>query len=342
MKSVPDPRRIKSVDFPLSFLLLCSILSILSGSKSLLSIQKFSKRHYLQICEALNISVFEKAPSYNVFRNAFIKLKLNDFEALFNLLFQSKECELIHLDGKASKGSIKDFDTSQQSFLMTVSAYSSELSQTLRRRSFDSKEKSEIGEIRELIKELRKTKTITADSVHCNKETINLIESRKHRYLIQFKRNQGKLRKTALRLEENNKPLSEHQSEELNRGRREKRQTKVFKFQESEWKGAQSIIIQERWRNKSYEKAFYLSNELREAKEAATIIRKHWRVESMHWEKDELMGEDKNKTKNHNIAGILSCLRTISLNIAKSSLNESFTDFKESFAHNISALLTFF
>lgn len=342
MKSVPDPRRIKSVDYPLPFLLLCSILAILSGSQSLLNIQKFALRHYVQISEALNISVLEKAPSYNVFRNAFIKLKLNDFETLFNLLFQSNECELIHLDGKASKGSIKDSNNSKQSFLMTVSAYSSELNQTMKRWSFDSKEKSEIKEIRELIRELEGIKTITADSVHCNKETINLLESKKHKYLIQFKGNQRKLKKTALWIEENEKAFSEDETKELNRGRREKRKTKVFRFQSSDWKGSKAIIIQERWRNKSNEKAFYLSNGLLNANKAAKAIRKHWSIESMHWEKDELMGEDKNKTKNHNIAGILSCLRTISLNIAKSSAIESFTNFKQSYAHDILALLALF
>lgn len=319
-------------------------MAILSGSKSLLSIHKFGTRHYSKICKVLDIPKFHNPPCYNVFRNAFIQIELNSFEKLFNLLFQSKEkdCELVHLDGKASKGTILNSNNSKQSFLMTISAYSSSLYQTLKRRSFDSKEKSEIKEIRELIKELKGVKTITADSVHCNKETIDLIERKECKYLIQFKGNQKKLREKALLIEKEESSISENESEELNRGRKEKRKTKVYKFNSESWKGSKMIIIQERWRNKSYEKAFYLSNQLLKAKEASEIIRKHWSIESMHWEKDELMGEDKNKTKNHNIAGILSCLRTISLNIAKGSGNESFINFRESYAHDISAILSFF
>ena len=337
-----DPRRVKSVDFPLSFLLLCSILAILSGSKSLLSIQKFGLRHYSKICETLNISVFEKAPCYNVFRNAFIQVELSNFEKLFNLLFQAEDCELIHLDGKASKGTILNSNDYKQSFLMTISAYSSELSQTMKRRSFDNKEKSETKEIRELIKELEGIKIITADSAHCNHETIDLIQSKGHKYLIQFKGNQKKLKEEALLMEKEKKPLSESESMEISRGRHERRKTKVYRFNSSKWEGAKAIVIQERWRNKSYEKAFYLSNVLFKADENGRIIRKHWSVESMHWEKDELMGEDRNKTKNHNIAGMLSCLRTISLNKAKSSRKGSFTDFRESYAHDISAIVSFF
>lgn len=294
----------------------------------------------MKLCNVLNIPKFKRPPCYNVFRNAFHKTELGYFEDLFNSYFNDKACDLVHFDGKASSGTIKNAQDAKQSFLMTVSAFCSKEQRTILRRSFDNKKDSEVKVVRALIKQLEGKKTVTADSVHCNKETIKLLE--KHKYLVQFKGNQKNLKKKATEMMEEKKGISEHFSEELNRGRTEERLTKVYRFSSPVWKGAKAIVIQERWRNKKYERAFYLSSELFSAKKAARLIRGHWRIESMHWERDELMGEDSNMTKDHSLAGMLSCLRTISLNIAKGTGEESFTEFKEAYCHDIDKLISFF
>lgn len=53
--------------------------------------------------------------------------------------------------------------------------------------------------------------------------------------------------------------FSQYYWEERNRGRIEKRLTKVYRFEDEKWAGAESIVVEEKWRDKAYEKSFYLS-----------------------------------------------------------------------------------
>jgi predicted transposase YbfD/YdcC len=248
-------------------------------------------------------------------------------EAAFNQFFNKQKCELLHLDGKASAGTITSPNTAQQAFLMTVSAYSSELKETIMRKSFISNRISENEIARSLIAELNrkgiKRRIITDNSAHCNHKTVSLFQ--KHEYLLQFKGNQTRLKEDALLIEESRKPDWKSYLVEYNRDRVEKRLTKVYKYWSSRWENARSIVIQERWRNGKYEKAFNLSNRLKGASERALQIRSHWLIESMHWEKDVLLGEDRSKIKNVNLAGTMSCLRTIGLNISKRAGYDSFS-----------------
>ena len=312
---------------------------MISGSQSLSSIHRFSNRHYSEICAGLEIEQRHRPLSYNTFRNAFKKIDVVMVESIFSKIFGKLKYNILHIDGKASKGSITNTNTVEQAFLMTVSAYSSEYKQTAARKSFNNKSSSEIEIVRELIKELQKGKLLTFDSAHCNKETVK-IANEKHHYLAQFKGNQKNLKRTALELESKGEIVSEHYSEELNRGRIEKRLTKVYKYINSKWAGSKSIVIQERWRNNSHEKAFYLSNRVETVEKRANQIRKHWSVESMHWEKDVLMGEDSNKTKEQNLCCVMSCLRTFVLNRCKKSDIKSFSAFSDSYAHDIPKLFS--
>ena len=315
-------------------------MAILSGSQSLSSIHRFSERHHLEICGLLGIAKFDQPPSYYAFRNVLLKLECSKLEETFNQFYQNKDCQLLHLDGKASRGTVSNHSGAEQAFLMTVSMYSSELSQTIARESFNSKEDSETAIARKLLRALEQekeeAKIVTADSAHCNQETVKIFK--KHEYLLQFKGNQKKLREEALRIEASRAPESEHDSTEMNRGRLEQRKTKVYRFQSKKWKNAKSIIIQERWRNGKYEKAFYLSSKLRAASRRAFHIRSHWLIETMHNEKDVLMGEDRSPIKNINLAANMSCFRTIALNICKQAQHQSFTAFCDLFSHNIDAL----
>lgn len=77
----------------------------------------------------------------------------------------------------------------------------------------------------------------------------------------------------------------------------------------------------------AYKKAFYLSNSWKEAKERSFQVRSYWSVESMHWVKDEVMREDRSKIKNLNLAGNMSCLCTIELNLSQKAGYDSLTNF---------------
>jgi predicted transposase YbfD/YdcC len=341
-KDLVDPRRIKSVKFPFTYLVLASVMAIQSGCKSLLNIHKFSCRHFEEICFALQIPKFNHPPCYNVFRNAFLKKDLKIFEEHFNKLFPFEKFELLHLDGKASKGTVCNSFNSKQDFLMTFSAYSSRLSQTVKRSSFHNKSISEIHVGYEFISKFKKRVTITTDALHCNKRFVSLLEEGNHEYFLQFKGHQARLKQAALLKEKTEKPLSEELSHEINHGREEFRLTKTYNFKSNVWPKAATLIIQERIRDDKSSKSFYLSSLQLKASRAAEIARSHWSVEIMHREKDVLMGEDSNSTKNHNLAGVLSVLRSIALNVIKSSPVKSFTAFQQKFAHNIASLFAFF
>jgi predicted transposase YbfD/YdcC len=149
------------------------------------------------------------------------------------------------------------------------------------------------------------------------------------------------------------KPLSEYQCRQKNRGRLEHRHCKLFAAPENwqrRYKGIVCFVLLRRWgyrkdkryqKAKPYEKTHYyiLSRPMESAQQAAGLIRGHWGIENrLHWVKDVLMKEDKNRIRDHQAAKNVSLLKNIVLNLTRAKGFSSLKATTQRYAHNIKVL----
>lgn len=245
------------------------------------------------------------------------------------------------MDGKAIKGSIENANNENQSFVMVISAYSSDLKRTLGIEAIDTNEESEIAAVRKLIERLGlKGVVMTGDALHATIKTMEAIRESGNEYVLQVKKNRPAWHEEAERVCRDEAPEDESRSIEKNKGRVETREVSVYEASEklkSKKLGIKKIIKMTRNGNVHY----YFSSVSKTAKELGEIKRGHWSIESMHYVKDMVMKEDVGRTKNKTVAVILSILRAFAMNVLFAAGFKSPTSFTRLYSHKINDLINF-
>jgi predicted transposase YbfD/YdcC len=116
------------------------------------------------------------------------------------------------------------------------------------------------------------------------------------------------------------------------------------------YKGIVCFVVLRRWgyrkdkryqKAKPYEKTHYyiLSRPMACAQQAVDLIRNHWGIENrLHWVKDVLMKEDKNRIRHHRAAKNVSLIKNIVLNLTRARGFTSLKATTQRYAHNIKEL----
>lgn len=232
--------------------------------------------------------------------------------------------DIIAIDGKA----ICSTDTmkSYKNGLRIVTAYMVENGVSIGQLAVDSKS-NEIPCVRELLDLIDiKNKIITADAEHCQKETISKIINKQGDYCICLKANQRQLYED-VQLYFDSIIKGEFECEtattsEKNRERYEQRTCYVFKDiswlnETKEWAKLNKIFAIQRKVTKdnktTTEVNFYLSSLESTPERFLEIVRKHWRIESMHWQLDMTFNEDNCRILSENGQKSLNMFRKIAL-----------------------------
>jgi len=160
------------------------------------------------------------------------------------------------------------------------------------------------------------------------KKTAKAIIDSGNNYFLSVKGNQEALHECLKQQCVENKEIDEYKKREKNKGRKENREIKVYNLDiehpvVKEWVGATIGVKIRRWgvrkekgKEKKYDETwYYISNKLHSAKDIYKGNRAHWRVESMHWVKDVVLGEDASKIKKGNAPGNYSMIRSVVCNI---------------------------
>lgn len=189
---------------PLWQILLIVIMATMSGYFGERAKGDFIKRNQKEL-----LDIFKphhgKLPSYQTIDRALDKLDFDELISIFSdwafgsLDIQKTDLskDWIHLDGKAIKGTIQNYNSKEQKFINLVSAFSSKRKQILGFNLVENHKESEIPKVRDLIKLLGLEGVVfTADALHCNRETAKLILESNNDYVLQVKGNQKKLHKT--------------------------------------------------------------------------------------------------------------------------------------------------
>lgn len=178
------------------------------------------------------------------------------------------------------------------------------------------------------------------------KKTIERIVQHGNDYLVSIKGNQPKLLKALQQINQQQRPHSYHDTSEQTRNRIVHRSVGVFDDVsgiDSHWANARSLIAVHRTGTRNGQPfdqwSYYLSSLSANAIAFAVGIRRHRDIENrLHWVKDVVFGEDAARCPQHNAATLWSIIRTIVINLVRSSGHASLTKALRLLRHDIQAL----
>lgn len=294
---IEDERDPYTITHPLVDILKLVMIAILCGMNELDKIIDYGKNKKEFLEREFDIKLIPSKPTLSrVIAITSPKWLSLSIVCILNTLIKDKANQIM-FDGKAIKSTdaIKAIET----MMNIVTAYT-DTGISLGQKTVDSKS-NEIPAVRELIEMLNiEGMVVTADAMHCQKETAKTIIDNKGDYVLQLKANQGNFYKDVYAMFDE-KYMNEADKDceyeifsttEKRHGRIEKRTCYVlnelafFTDYIAEWKGLKKIFAVKREIEKNGENtteiSCYLSSKNTTAEKLLSYTRKHWQIESMH------------------------------------------------------------
>ena len=174
LSQIPDPRRREGRLYRLPYILLFSILAVVTGGNSYRSIETFITVHRRRLNAAFGLR-WKRAPAHTSIRYILQGLDPNDVEQVFRrhaagLLDGATRSSprTIALDGKVLRGSFDNFTDRKAAQLLH--AFDTKVGLILAHIDIDEKS-NEIPAAQQLLGELDVARTtITLDALHCQKK----------------------------------------------------------------------------------------------------------------------------------------------------------------------------
>jgi predicted transposase YbfD/YdcC len=315
-------------------LAICGVICGANGPTEIVSVAK-GKHAWFQTFLALPNGI----PSHDTIGRVLARFRPDILETRFlawvQATFPALPAQQIAVDGKVSRRSA---DTANDMpALRMISAWAAETGIVLGQMAVDP-ESNEITAMPLLLEAIDiEGCDITADALHCQKETIATITHQKAHYTIAVKANQEHLYEdivaTFARLREQDTPsLQTDRTCEKGHGRIETRQYWVTNQIDtlrtaSAWAALQTIgmIESERRINGKIEQEtrYYISSREANAKAFGERVRRHWSIEnSLHWILDVAMREDEARMRKDHGAENMAVIRHIAINLLKKETTE--------------------
>ena len=247
--------------------------------------------------------------------------RMQEFTANFHdeLLNVCRDREIICVDGKAQRGTVQENGRNPD----IVSAYSFNTGITIATEVCREKS-NEITTVPILIDKIDISgKIVTADAMSMQKDIIDKIRNKGGDFLIELKANQRSLRYGVEDWLKEHRPLYSYtEGPELGHGRIEIRTYNIYDGLEiiadkEKWGGNMTIIeyesltIKKSTGVRTSEKRLYVSSLSTTTPRLGAIVRNHWSIESMHWELDVNLLQDKIKRKSSRAARNLDSIQRI-------------------------------
>jgi DDE_Tnp_1-associated len=170
---VPDPRRAQGKRYPLPYLLLFTVLALMSGARSYRGIITFLEERRELLNQHFGVAL-KRAPVVNTLRTVLQSLDAEALERAFRhhardllSVVEADGRPVIALDGKTLRGSFDHINDKKAA--QTLTAFASSSAILLAHTPIDEKS-NEIPAAQQMIGELGLTGVIfTADAMHCQK-----------------------------------------------------------------------------------------------------------------------------------------------------------------------------
>jgi predicted transposase YbfD/YdcC len=269
-------------------------------------------------------------PSHDTFSRVFRMLDPQGFEQAFQRFMQAFFAHLqlarvkgvIAIDGKALRCAYERGKSHMPALMVT--AWGAQTRMAL--ANAWAQDGNEAAAVRALIELLQlKDCVVTADALHCRRDTAAAIIARQGDYVLAVKANQPKLLRAAKKATAKARRQQARRSAqrtELSHGRKESRMAVVAAAaaaRELNFPGLQAfaLIRSKRASDKTVERYYLLSRHYRPA-QLLQIVRAHWGIENrLHWTLDVVLDEDRARNRKDNAPANLAVLRRLALNIAR-------------------------
>lgn len=178
LKTIPDWRRGRAVQYPLWLMLLMTLLGVMSGYSSLRGLADFMERHEQEVADYLQLPK-AKLPAYSTIREMAHKVDATQVARVFHEWVQASVSiqagDAVAIDGKALGSTVEDLYGTEQAFVMVVSACVQSWAGVIGQVSFDNGSSSEISAVRQLLKQLEQIEMkgvwVTLDALHAQKNS---------------------------------------------------------------------------------------------------------------------------------------------------------------------------
>ena len=345
--TIEDPRFKPFVEHKLSDILIMVMCAVMCGLDEPESILEYANEKRAFLRETFGI---EKIPSKSTLQRV-LNIVNGEIvaECVCDIMSETlgTDGDIIALDGKAVCSCESDYAEQK---VRIVSAFITKTGVVLGQRTIPEKT-NEIPVVRELLSMFNiDGKIITADALHCQRDTVELIINCGGDYVIGLKGNQGIMHEEIkLYMEDcENDPaiqLEKYSTIEKNKDRIERRictksPTLDWFEDKDKWAGLKTAISVRRIvttkEKVTDETSYYISSLDVSAERFNEIIREHWLIESMHYQLDVTFGEDNGRVMSANGNISLNAFRKLAL--AKHRIFDKFLEAKKRFSAKTSML----
>ena len=329
-EDVTDPRLNRGTNFPLLEMVFVALCGAICDANSWVDIATFGR---CKLAWFRKFLPFEKGiPSHDTFTELFARLETLEFYAALESwardIARSLKGETVAFDGKTLRGSF--YKASSKSALHSVSAWVCGLKMCIGLKSVEDKS-NEIPAVQQLIDMLDLAgAVVTADALHCQRETAKKIVAKEADYVLMVKGTQETLQEELLdaiaqAFEEEHSGLRQCRTTEKNRNRQETREVAVLPVPKdspvfARWAGIATIgaIYRAREINGKLEESqeFFITSLPCKVRAINRHLRSHWSIEnSQHHVLDVTFTEDASRIRKGNGPEITSVFRRLALNI---------------------------
>lgn len=174
LSNIPDNRRGAGQRHSQEFILLLTIMSTMSGYYGYRSIGDFIERNRRALIHSFKPNK-NRLPTFYTVRRVLQEIDFNIFSKQFHewssQYITITKSEWVSIDGKAIKGTMTAYSSSEQKFVSLISLYCSKQKLVLGNAQLQNAKASEIPVVRHLIESLDlKGVTFTLDALHCQKK----------------------------------------------------------------------------------------------------------------------------------------------------------------------------
>src|SRR5664279_5576278 len=312
---VPDPRDPRGVRHDLATLLTLAQTAVLAGARTLLAIAEWTQDADRDMLSRIGIAADQPLPSESTMRRTLARLAAG----MATRVGQLAGRRVIAVDGKTMRGA-RTADGAPH----LVAAFDQSAGAVLGQLAVASK-RNEIPALRDLLDSMDIAgAVITADAMHCQRETADHITGRGGHYVLTVKANQPTLRAACKALPWRDVPAVS--TTDTSHGRRVRRTIKAVQVPDwIDFPDAAQIIQLRRTRTikgrKTIEVIYAICSLDMIAAPPATVatwIRGHWAVENaLHWVRDVVFDEDRHQLRTGNGPQVMATLRNTTISLLR-------------------------
>lgn len=345
--ALTDPRVNRTRLHRLSDILLLSLAAVCCGADSFEDIEFWSVVYGKEaLREVIGVRLDNGIPHHDTFRRVLGRLLPNYLEHCLHTLRQrlpkAQEQEVacskhVALDGKEISGS----HSGTASAFGLLSVFATDLNLVIAQRKIDCKT-HEIPVAQEVLACVDiKGATVTADALHCQTKTAQIVRACGADYLLAVKDNQKSLHLALQHVFSTNKderrlPMSTFRQVEKGHGRIEIRQGYLMRVNDwlpaedslrtwQDWHSILCIECERRWNHRGQEKhssfnRYFISSHSGTVEQLMGFARSHWKIENnLHWIMDVTFGEDASRIRKEKEAQNMATLRRIAAFLLQSA-----------------------